>query len=281
MSTRNWGTAGPPWAQRPCGSAPSAGARSESRRPRATAQRGRPSLDANSLLELVLGKGVEESAQNGDGAARDAEGGHRGPKHDNGGDDDHHALHGVGDRVRHGVELAQRQKGDLVVHVVEEPAVDHVEEELGATCSIRNLETLHHASGSLNCEADRDEHESRHDGEDSVNVRRVHVLANVASAHDLLAVDSACGGAEVRSHRGPEAEPVERQLGGARKADAPDDRQQGGVDLPRHHLTHEEEVQEGGHHGLRGLDDVAEGHGTREEGNDRSDVGGQVAEGGG
>mmetsp|Transcript_2424 Transcript_2424/g.3685 ORF Transcript_2424/g.3685 Transcript_2424/m.3685 type:complete len:276 (+) Transcript_2424:452-1279(+) len=229
-------------------------------------------------FELVLRQGVQQRSEDGDAATSHPQRCNRGSENEDSRDDDHYALHSVGHRMGHCVELAECQEGDLVVEIVEETSHHHLRKELVASSSKSSLEALEHRCGPFNGKGDGDQQERRHDGDNRIHVCVIHVLPDV-SLHNLLAVNSPRSRANVGAHGSTKAEPVERELGSAREADAANDRQQGRVDLPRAHFTQERKVQDGGHHRLRGLDNVAEGYSSCSEGDHGPHMSRQVGQG--
>mmetsp|Transcript_73945 Transcript_73945/g.175985 ORF Transcript_73945/g.175985 Transcript_73945/m.175985 type:complete len:215 (-) Transcript_73945:775-1419(-) len=210
-----------------------------------------------SSLELVLGEGVQQGASDCDAASGNAQSCDWGLEHDHGGNNDNNPLHGVADGVGHWIQLAKCLECNLIVHVVGESCVEHVQQELCASLGISSLETGDHGGGALNSEGDGNQHDCGHDREDGVSVGAVHVLANLLT-HDLLAEHCAACRSEVGSHRSSEGQPCERQLGHASQGNATNDWQECGIDWPCKNLAHEGKVQSGGHDRLRGLHDVAE-----------------------
>mmetsp|Transcript_55419 Transcript_55419/g.121263 ORF Transcript_55419/g.121263 Transcript_55419/m.121263 type:complete len:334 (+) Transcript_55419:84-1085(+) len=238
----------------------------------------RRNSNQNSLLcILVLRQGVNQCACNGNGAAKDSKWSDWVAEHKDGRNDDHDPLHGVAHCMRHWVQLAQRKEGNLVVHVVVESAEDHLPHEVHAARRKGHLEALDHGCGSLDGEADGDQHESGHDGQNRESVAGVHVLTDV-SFHHLFAVHGSGCRAQVGAHSSSKAQPVKRELRCACQTNTANDGQERCIDLPWHHLTQEGEIQEGGHHRLRGFHNMSERHCASKEGDHSTNVSGQVAQ---
>mmetsp|Transcript_21690 Transcript_21690/g.47039 ORF Transcript_21690/g.47039 Transcript_21690/m.47039 type:complete len:394 (+) Transcript_21690:1515-2696(+) len=211
------------------------------------------------LFEIALGNGVEENTSDCDTRADDALRGHRGAEHDNGGQDDHHALDGIAEGVRDRRDVVEGEEGHLVVQVVEERRGHGLHAQgLGQA---GGLDARQHGPDllALQHEGHWEAHAGCQDGHDGVEVGGVHVLA-LRLAHALLAHDASGGRGHVGDHGRAEAQPGERQLRQGGHRDSTHHGEQREVDGDGHEGLEEHRGQQGRHGGLGGLHNVREAH---------------------
>mmetsp|Transcript_18623 Transcript_18623/g.29157 ORF Transcript_18623/g.29157 Transcript_18623/m.29157 type:complete len:362 (+) Transcript_18623:342-1427(+) len=222
------------------------------------------------LVVGVLGQGVRQHTEDGDGRPDGAERGHLGLEHNDRGDDDDHALDGVAHGVGDGVHAVQCQEGHLVVRVVVESGEEHPEgkglpgEAGGGDGSVPGgLEAR-----ALNGQGDGGEHGAGNQGQHGVQVGGIHVLAHRGGAHALLGKDAAQGARNVGGHGPAEGRPGEGELLEGGQSHTHNHRDQGGVHLPGKKLAQEDSTEKGSEQGLSSLHNVGEGHSPSAQGDD-------------
>jgi len=221
---------------------------------------------------LLLGEGVQKSAEHSNTRANAAKEGHGGLEDDARRDDDDNSLEGVRHGVGDGRQALEGQEGGLVVEVKGQAGVEGELNDISASAGLGDL--IVHGDGILGVEEQhsRDGADQGEDVHHGVGVLGAEGLGPWL-AHDALGDDVLEGGSLVRERRGNQGGPGEGQLLEGGKADTTDDGDQGSVDHGVVNVLQEDSVGGGGEDGLSGLDDLPKGDSSSAQSKDTEGVG--------
>mmetsp|Transcript_16264 Transcript_16264/g.46498 ORF Transcript_16264/g.46498 Transcript_16264/m.46498 type:complete len:285 (+) Transcript_16264:79-933(+) len=227
----------------------------------------------------IVDDGVQEDAPDADGAPGHLDRGQALAHHERYTSDDDHALCGVRDRLRHGIGLFDRHRGEFVVDVEPETGEDQIRHD--------HLVCLEQGQEGSKLMALRDEHQNQAEeervdrGQRELVPNAAHALLQALGRHQLLVLVGLDRGEDVCDGSCDQGRPSEVELAEGRHDHASDDGDQA-EPLRRAHLgAVEEDADERRERGLRRLHDLAErdGAGADSEHRERVRRGGAEAHG--
>mmetsp|Transcript_27316 Transcript_27316/g.67800 ORF Transcript_27316/g.67800 Transcript_27316/m.67800 type:complete len:212 (+) Transcript_27316:412-1047(+) len=209
------------------------------------------------LRELVLHDGIEEGSSNGNRRANRPQRRKLVAEDEDSREDDADALDSVGDRVRDGRDLVERDEGDLVVRIVVEPIEDHLTEEPRRSDHRSGLRPGSAEGRTLVEDCERQREGECNDREHAVQVGGVHVLSD-RLVHRGLGEHRAGGEGNVGGDSAVQSFPCERKLLERRQRDTDDNGDERGVHLPLEDGAEHDVGKHAGEDGLRGLHGLSE-----------------------